>query len=416
MLSVPNPRTIALLLAMIGLAGCSGGVGPDDDAISKAVQLDYLPAWVQLSSLDTTVAENLGTEVEPRVRARFEGEVVLEQPLYKSASTSAPLESLDGKPAGRIDGRNVVAVSTPADTRYRIFGVSEATRRGDGWAIRITLEGRPWAQGGSPLDQFGDRPIIAGSDDEKAAIAAADGKWKAARDAAARAEAERLAKLEAANQAVLALLASGRADVESSDRGKRYAGVAEFTAPTEAGRPFALPILFDGLRYEYGALIKDGKLALADPDGSCNAVLEPADGALTGTSRCSLIPGAVAIHPTTSAELETRFAEADKALLDFFRARVGKRVALSAKNLTFGGVNNYQLSVDAVDGDRIKLTSYDRRGNSGGQSVWRVRNGTVVSETTDSFWWHLQWDSPSQLTGVRWDRPSRPDGLTLKSL
>lgn len=61
--------------AALLLVACSGGPGPDHDELEAELVASHLPASWTLESLDITVQENMGTEVEPVVASRFSAEV-----------------------------------------------------------------------------------------------------------------------------------------------------------------------------------------------------------------------------------------------------------------------------------------------------------------------------------------------------
>ena len=72
-----------LLSVVFILTGCSGGQdGPSEDDIAKAMSFE-LPTGIEVDSVDIVVAENTGSEVEPRYKTRSEVSLKYKQDFYE---------------------------------------------------------------------------------------------------------------------------------------------------------------------------------------------------------------------------------------------------------------------------------------------------------------------------------------------
>jgi len=407
---------ISILLISVVLLACSGAIGPKESELKAKLQADHVPASWEITSLKVTAEENLGTKVEPVIAARFEFDAELKQDLYESTSSSKPLQSEGGMTVRYIDGVRVIERVNSAGHAERIFGISRAQKQGEGWRITIELESTPWRYAGEPLSEFGTNYVIAGSEEEAALMARVEQEWQEEQQRLAQEEQRRKEEISRKNEAILAYLDSGFAEIEAEQNGSFVNAIAEYTAPGHVDRRFDFPIVFDGTVYTFNAVVRDGTLMVVGPEDGCQMLLVlRADGEqLQGTSRCSLMPGVVQMDATTQEALEEKYREADGQLIAFFRqALSGSPLHLRHRNMTFGGVDTFGVSVTRIDGNTIYL-DLTQRNRSAGSAVWYVKYGKVRSRTTSSFWYFLEYKSPERLEGRRYDnRPNRPIELTL---
>lgn len=398
------------------LLACSGAIGPTEGELKAKLQADHVPASWEITRLTVTAEENLGTKVEPVIAARFEFDAELKQDLYEPTSSSKPLQSQGGMTVRYIDGVRVIEKVNAEGHEERVFGVSRAQKQGEGWRIAIELESAPWRYAGEPLSEFGTDYVIAGSDEEAALMARVEQEWNEEQQRLAQEEQRRKEEISRKNEAILAYLDSGFAEIEAEQNGSFVNAIAEYTAPGQVDRRFDFPIVFDGTVYTYNAVVRDGTMLLVDPEGGCQilVVLRTDGEQLQGASKCSLMPGAVQMRATTQEALEEKYRETDGQLMAFFKqALSGNPLSYHERNLTFGGGESLTATVKKVEGNTIHL-DFVQRGRSAGSSVWYVKYGKVRSRTTSSFWYFLEYKSPETLEGRRYDnRPNRPIGLTL---
>ena len=398
------------------LLACSGAIGPTEGELKAKPQADHVPASWEITSLNVTAEENLGTKVEPVIAARFEFDAELKQDLYEPTNSSKPLQSEGGMTVRYIDGVRVIEKVNAAGHEERVFGVSRAHKQGEGWRITIELESAPWRYAGEPLSEFGADYVIAGSDEEAALIARVEQEWEEEQQRLAQEEQRRKEEISRKNEAILAYLDSGFAEIEAEQNGSFVNAIAEYTAPGQIDSRFDFPIVFDGTVYTYNAVVRDGTMLLVDPEGGCQVlvVLRTDGEQLQGASKCSLMPGAVQMRATTPEALKEKYREADGQLMAFFKqALSGNPLNFRHRNLTFGGVDTFGVTVTRIDGNTIYL-DLTQRGRSAGSAVWYVKYGKVRSRTTSNFWYFLEYKSPETLEGRRYDnRPNRPIGLVL---
>ncbi|NBD95306.1 MAG: hypothetical protein GVY11_02370 [Gammaproteobacteria bacterium] len=403
--------------AALLLAACSGGPGPDRDELEAELVASHLPASWTLKPLDITVQENMGTEVEPVVALRFSAEVEPQQDLYKPTTTSRAVEAENNSPVRYLAGRRVVQQATEAGTAAEIFGVARSTQRGEGWAIRIDLENRPWRTAGDPLSDFGSDYVIAGSPEETELIEQVNAEWRAEQQRKEEEEQRKLAEMRRLNEATLERLATGRASLVAEDGGTFVEAVAEFEAPEETDERFDFNVYFDGVMYTYNAVVRNGGIVGGDPEGQCQFLLAPEadEGEMTGASRCSLMPGELSFEATTAQQLDEQFAEADRNLMSFFEtAKGGPVLNWRQRNLTFGGVDTYGLTVTDIR-DGLIYADILRRGEKVDSALWYVKYGKLRPRAQQSAWWYLAYASPRKLEGRRYtNRPNRPIGMTLE--
>lgn len=399
------------------LAACSGDPGPDRDELEAELVASHLPASWTLETMDITVQENMGTEVEPVVASRFSAEIEPQQDLYQPTVTSRAVEAEKNSPVRYLAGRRVIEKATEAGTTAEIFGVARSTRRGEGWVIRIDLESRPWRTAGDPLSDFGTDHVIAGSSEEAELIEQVNAEWRAEQQREEEEEQRKLAEMRRLNEATLERLSTGLASLGAEDGGTFVEAVAEFDAPEETDERFDFNVYFDGVMYTYNAVVRNGGIIGSDPEGQCQFLLAPeaAEGEMTGASRCSLMPGELSFEATTTEQLDEQFAEDDRKLMDFFETASGGPVLTwRQRNLTFGGVDTYGLKITDIR-DGLIYVDFFNRGEKVNSTIWYVKYGKVRPQAQESAWWYLAYASPRKLEGRRYtNRPNRPIGMTLE--
>jgi len=411
-------RFVLLAIATLVIAtACSGGGGPSEDELEATLIADHLPASWSLDDLDVTAQENVGTEVEPVFAARFSADIELEQDLYRTTVTSRPVEAEGGAQARFLADHRVIEKATEAGSEARLFGIARSVRHGDGWAIRIELESRPWQSAGDPLSEFGTQYVVAGSKEEAALIEQVNAEWRAEQRRKEEEERRRLAEMERLNDATLERFSTGFAELSADDSGAIVEAVAEFDPPDEAGRRFDFNVFFEGRMYTYYTVVRNGGILGGDPDGSCQFMLAPEDedGRMVGVSECSLMPGDLSFETTTEERLAETFGEEDRKLMAFFQAAASEpAMTFRHRNLTFGGSDTFGLDVQRIE-DGLIYVEILNRGEPVSSTVWYVKYGTVRPKAQESAWWYLEYASPRKLEGRRYtSRPNRPIGMTLE--
>lgn len=117
-------RLILFLFMSLGLlSGCfSSQVGPTEDDF-KAFFTTGITKGTEITDMTIEAAENVGTEVEPVVKSRIKGEIVLIEDFYKSK--------------GRVAGKKVLVKTKDKGMKSIILGVAVSKRKLDKWKIRF---------------------------------------------------------------------------------------------------------------------------------------------------------------------------------------------------------------------------------------------------------------------------------------
>lgn len=143
---------LPLLLAFT-LTGCfSNKNEPSTKDILSALKFE-LPHYVEVKDVQVEVSENIGSEVEPQIRSRFKGEIVLTEALYKTKAAILDKEIIE----------EVVAKGM----KFNIYGISSSKYRMEKWIIDFDkLEISPLVSG-RPLSNWKTNEyVLSGSDEE----------------------------------------------------------------------------------------------------------------------------------------------------------------------------------------------------------------------------------------------------------
>lgn len=90
------PRIALCACLAVSLTACTGGPGPDQDALEAELVANHLPASWTLESQDVSAQENMGTEVEPMIASRVLVALAPQQDIHKRARKSQPVDAEGG--------------------------------------------------------------------------------------------------------------------------------------------------------------------------------------------------------------------------------------------------------------------------------------------------------------------------------
>ncbi|GAB4146108.1 MAG: hypothetical protein Tsb0016_16400 [Sphingomonadales bacterium] len=184
-------RGLILSAALAFLAACSGGSdGADEEQIANALAL-RLSAGMTVTSVETQVSENRGTQVEPDIQARSLIEIRFTEDFYVRQ--------------GRLGGVDIVTRSFSKGDVVKGTAITSSTLNGERWDVafeRIDLP--PIA--GEAESLIGPGFVVQGSDAHEALIAKVEAeRQQAAEEARKKAEQEeqqRTARIADFHQAI----------------------------------------------------------------------------------------------------------------------------------------------------------------------------------------------------------------------
>ncbi|RUO73300.1 hypothetical protein [Idiomarina ramblicola] len=150
------PNWTIIIITFLSLSGCFNGNNnePSEENVKKSLMLK-LPPVIKVTEMEIEVSQNIGNEVEPRVKSRFKGELELTEPLYKSVEY--------------VMGKAVLKEITRKGTQFKVYGVSQAELKMESWDIRFEeLQISPEIDG-SPLSEWkSGQYVFIGSSEESA--------------------------------------------------------------------------------------------------------------------------------------------------------------------------------------------------------------------------------------------------------
>ncbi len=145
------------LLLLILLSSCANNNTPSDQQVPKELQMK-LPHNLKVENFTIEQSENLGSEVEPLIKSRFSGKVLVTEPMYQVKN--------------HILGNPVLKVVVSEGTEVNIFGISASKYERGSWQIRFEkLESSPKVPG-RPISAWeAGKYVLADSDQERDLIA-----------------------------------------------------------------------------------------------------------------------------------------------------------------------------------------------------------------------------------------------------
>ena len=141
----------------------NGQQGPDANALAQRLAME-LPTYWEVASVTITAEVNDGDAVQPRFRQRFQAVVSprtdLFLPITEPVDRALPISWVRVRP------------SLSAEAERTLYGTTRADLSAGTWRIAIELESTV-ADMGQPMDLFPLGTLVGGSEEERAAIAAA---------------------------------------------------------------------------------------------------------------------------------------------------------------------------------------------------------------------------------------------------
>jgi len=166
----------SLSLATLAVIGCQNSTvdGPSSKSVKGKLVFE-LPEYIAVQNIEIHASENFGSEVDPRIRARFSADAKLSEPLYELVAN--------------YSNTDVIRIKAKKDTPLKISGKYSATLQGEAWRVNFEdLDAAPSPEGRKLSNWSVGSYVIAGTSEEKALVAkdrAATAKREADRKAAA---------------------------------------------------------------------------------------------------------------------------------------------------------------------------------------------------------------------------------------
>lgn len=112
-----------------------------------------LPHYIKVEDIQVEVSENIGGEVEPHIRSRFTGEVVLTESLYKTKTT--------------LLGKNILEEVATKGKELKLFGISSSKYTMGKWIVDFEKTTISPQVSGRPISSWKiDEYVLSGSDAE----------------------------------------------------------------------------------------------------------------------------------------------------------------------------------------------------------------------------------------------------------
>lgn len=162
------PFSIAAIscVPIVLIAGCSQNISPSQDIIQESLQ-EKLPPYSEIESFQIEKSENLNTETDPKIQARFTANLKIVEDLYE---TAIPKDSiLDFNPLATRDKDSVefIRKKTSKGEKLTVYGLSISEQYADTWKTRFKFDENPFNSLGIPRNQYTSGTIISGSEEEK---------------------------------------------------------------------------------------------------------------------------------------------------------------------------------------------------------------------------------------------------------
>jgi len=152
-------RYSGLSIATLALIGCQDARldGPAKKSVKGKLMFE-LPEYIAVQSVEIHASENFGSEVDPRIRARFSADAKLSEPLYEQVANYA--------------NTDVIRINAKEGTPLKISGKYSATLQGEAWRVSFEdLDAAPSLDGRKLSNWSVGNYVIAGTSEEKALVA-----------------------------------------------------------------------------------------------------------------------------------------------------------------------------------------------------------------------------------------------------
>jgi hypothetical protein len=151
---------ISVALLAITTSGCSQ-LGPNDGDVKKSLQ-GNIPAYWNVESISLENKENLGTESDPTVQARFKAVLGLKEDTFKPVLKPDLI---------RLKNTSDVIFVAPAEKKGKtveLYGVELSKKYTDSWKTEFKPDNDPVTALGKPRSFFNGKTVLANSPEEKA--------------------------------------------------------------------------------------------------------------------------------------------------------------------------------------------------------------------------------------------------------
>ncbi|MBW4420955.1 MAG: hypothetical protein KME13_17245 [Myxacorys californica WJT36-NPBG1] len=152
----------------------SAQIGPGRGVLQQQLQ-NQLPSFLEITQLDFERHENLGTQVEPVIAARFKATAKFKEDAFLRVN------GVDDIPSKRQENVNFLKLANSKGSSIDIYGVLKTKRVADSWETQFEFEHTPTF--GRSRDQYNGRTVLLGSDEETKFRAEVEAEVKAEKEA-----------------------------------------------------------------------------------------------------------------------------------------------------------------------------------------------------------------------------------------
>lgn len=147
-------------IPVVLIASCSQNNTPSQASIHESLQKE-LPRFTKIESFQVEKSENLGTETEPKIQARFKANLKINEDLYVETGSESFVSYL------RAEDTKFIKKRTDKGKKVDMYGLSISERYEDTWKTDFKLESDPFRGLGNPRIEYGPEAIVKGSEEEK---------------------------------------------------------------------------------------------------------------------------------------------------------------------------------------------------------------------------------------------------------
>lgn len=157
------PSSLAVLsgISLAFLVGCSQNNQPSQSEVQESLQ-DKLPDYSKVLSFQIEKSENLGTETEPKIQARFKADITINEDLFKVAKTK-DFELIRHPLADKAE---FISKVTSEGETFKLYGLSVSEQYAENWKTDFKFEENPFRDRGVPRWQYLKRTVVVGSEEE----------------------------------------------------------------------------------------------------------------------------------------------------------------------------------------------------------------------------------------------------------
>lgn len=178
-----------LLIGMVfNITGCSSeNNGPSEKELMNRIQM-VSPEFISIENLDISATENAGTQVEPKIKSRFEADGELKVSLYKSKQY--------------VLGKHVLTETAKEGSEFKLFGIASSILKLDKWNITFDKIDSTANYQGRPISKYEEGTyVFENTPEAKKLLAEAEIKEEEARIARKKAQEQMLLEQNAKRKA-----------------------------------------------------------------------------------------------------------------------------------------------------------------------------------------------------------------------